>query len=1228
MNCSFAKIAAGCIAAGFMAVTGAQNALAQTAEEPIITFKTNIYDTYGAENRFHIVLGSTETDFFDVDCGFGMVEVEVKPAYFNPESQAVVGTPVQCVVSEEGLVKIYGDPSKIDYLDCEGCYIDWIEMPGLSNLQIIDLSHNELKRLDLSPFSNLYAIYLSDNPFTAETPAKVGPNHPELTILELDILDYVDQGLNLSDYPKLQVFDGYHTLDIRKVDVTGCPLLRSITLEMTSVETLDLSNNPELTSLNISESRIRSIDLSHNTKLQLLLCGHGSGSVNTDIHMETLDVTHNPELNYLSAQYNSLTELDLSNNPALAYLQLKGNNLSSIDLSANKNLYLVNIARNNFSFETLPAPEPTWGEYYYGDQQFPVSRSYEVNKPIDFSAKVMRPGSVTTAQPYVIPYGAQPEMIDDKAYTFENGILTFTEVPGDSVYVKFANSVFEEYTIDSGTFMVKSAEDMNQPSGVLSISVNSNRVADTFAFKIGVDSSVSGSDEFYVDVKSGTNTTTHTFTASSTSAPAENNVTLTLPSGDVDLVVKMPENTVLTAFEIDGMPVASLNVTRATELRTLSVTNCGLTDIDLRFNRCLTAIDLSDNNLPSLDLTGIYGNYEKFALRSVKACRNNLTEFTVPYPSTLNFLDLSYNNLPTLLLKDYSGIKYMDLSHNAMEGEIILTYLTEAEYVDLSYNALESALIDTFPNNIALNLGNNQFTFATLPYLHGYSGYVYAPQPKLQILTPAPAINISEQNRDIDGVFTSFEWKNAADGTPLVEGKDFEGTDGAVRFLTAALGKEVYCELTHPAFPQFSGDNAFLTTNTTVIDAPTKVVASFTTTESRNNAEVIFRGHVDTALYIDWRGDGSEYKQYTVPSDTYIDYTDQKTYAGAEVKVYTYNDATDISVFSIYDAPMQNLDASAMTKLISFNIGSCGVDEDNVTFPLSDDMVEIKLPDNNFSKKDFSDYPNLTQLNISNNSYTSFDAGKLPALQFLAIEYNQLTELNLDNPALVGLMAGGNRLSEIDFTNTTRLTDVDLSYNQFQSINLKPLARRLTALSVEGNRFTFATLPRMSEMYALSKYYYTGQADVEVECNGGIVDMSADAKVDGIATQYTWYLGDVTYDIELGEIVGEALDDSGDDPEYKVEGGVTSFFSTFNDDVCCVMTNSLYPNLILYTVPVHVDRSAGVENVAVDAVDANAPVDVYTVAGVMVRSQVARSEATAGLAPGIYLVGGTKVAVR
>ena len=95
--------------------------------------------------------------------------------------------------------------------------------------------------------------------------------------------------------------------------------------------------------------------------------------------------------------------------------------------------------------------------------------------------------------------------------------------------------------------------------------------------------------------------------------------------------------------------------------------------------------------------------------------------------------------------------------------------------------------------------------------------------------------------------------------------------NGATKFLKTDLGK-VYCEMTNPSFPEFTGDNVFKTTEVEVAEAPTNVVASFTTVADGNNGEVIFTGTKTSSLYIDWRGDGTEYIEYPINGENYMAY--------------------------------------------------------------------------------------------------------------------------------------------------------------------------------------------------------------------------------------------------------------------------------------------------------------------------------------------------------------------
>ena len=143
------------------------SALAQE-EEPIITFKTSIYETAGANNSITLLFGSIkDTTYIDVDCGWGLDEYELVPAGLDTSNGSAVwsGTVMTLNVSSAGEVKIYGDPKQFYLANFDGCYITQIDISKLTELNVLNLCHNQLEALDLTPNTKLYAAYLDDNPF-------------------------------------------------------------------------------------------------------------------------------------------------------------------------------------------------------------------------------------------------------------------------------------------------------------------------------------------------------------------------------------------------------------------------------------------------------------------------------------------------------------------------------------------------------------------------------------------------------------------------------------------------------------------------------------------------------------------------------------------------------------------------------------------------------------------------------------------------------------------------------------------------------------------------------------------------------------------------------------------------------------------------------------------------------------------------------------------------------
>lgn len=1206
------------VAAGILSPVSAQD-----TEVPAISFKTNIYNEYGAENKFHFIIGSTNgSEYYDVDMGFGNNEVEV--GYATVVDGAWEGTTVKCRVSADGVVNIYGDPTKIDVFIAEGCYITEIDLSRCVNLDVVNLEHNELKSLDLSANTNLRAIYISDNPGTEASPLKIGTPKPNLQIIEADIIDHFDPQFK-PEYPNLVSLDLYHNMSVKSLDLSGCPKLVNLVVEFTGVEKLDLTPVPNLWHLNIAESRITDIDLSKTPDLMEFLCSHTSGSINTDCKLTKLDVSKNPKLTYLAASDNLLEKIDVSANPKIKNLYLRNNCLGDIDVSALPDLYSLDLTGNRFGFSTLPAERETFGEYFYSQKPKTMNKAIAKGTTLKFP-EMLRTDGATYARVMIAPEGKDAEEMAEANYTWNGttGDLVINDTPSDSVYVEFANAALPSYTLTTSRFMVKSADDLGKPSKM--VTLGTLRGHDV-SLKVGIDGATAASPrKILVDFGNGE---LKEFNVTSTDAAST--IAGTVNSADMLGQVNMylPEGETLTALDIDNLQLVSIDLTAARELRSLSITRCNLAKIDLSYNRCLTSLNLADNRLSSLDLAGIEGGgYEKNVLTRIEAPRNRLTSVHIVNTGGLLWLDLADNRLTEFNLKDYDLMEHLDLSGNRL-STVNLAYMGNADYISLADNNI--TLLENITEMPRLNdfiVTGNRLTIPTLPLL-SCSNYAYAPQQPVTIAKKAPTVSLADQIVDIKGATTSLHWV-FADGTPMIAGTDYTIADGKTRFITIDKGPAI-CHISHPAFPAFSGDNILATTQVQPMGAPTTVVATFKVSGlDEAGSSVGFTTRDVTNLYIDWTGDRIDYCDYPASAEFSSSDNVPAEAVGHTATIYTYDSPEDLGVVSISGIGMSEFNGAPLTGCYAFMLYGSDIDVANIAFPNAANLRELSLSRAKATALDLSKFPSLTNLALLHTDLTSIDLSKCPALLTAALGSNALESVKFNNPKMWGLDLSSNNLSSIDLNGLPALSQLQIANNALKEIDLSPVASTLQAVMLSQNSFRFSTLPDPASLPALgSVFFYSNQAKVPVELVDSKIDLSAEAKVGETATVYKWYYGDITVDLTEMTVTGEELQSDGDDPEVTVENGISTFHVSYDEPVTCVMTNAQYPSLMLITEPV---RLSGIADTFADS--AATLCDVYTVSGVVIRSGVEASAAIEGLDPGLYIVaprnGGkaTKVAVR
>ncbi len=1227
---SMAVIAGGSLTAAF-----AEN------QQPLITFHTTIYDTYGEDNEFSLLIGASSNGVgqtITVDCGDGNEDeydlVAASSSTDDEGDEVQNGTLIYCTVGEDGLVKIYGDDNTwIDWINFSGCYIDEINLGTLPELFYLNLSHNELKSLDLTSYTGLGALYVSDNPF-GTSPLKIGPKSG-LTILEINNVGHLSSDFTLTDYPALYSFDAWNAGDLNSIDASKCPDLVKLSIDGTNVSTIDVSACPNLSILNISDTRITELDLSHSPVLTQLYCSHES-SVNSEYKIKSLDLSYCPELYYLFCTGNDFTTLDVTKNTKLGSLTARKNLLTSIDLSNNDKLFCVNISDNYFDFVTLPEPNDNWTEYGYAQREMIVDRSYPEGTILDFTSKLNREGTTTTG----IMYGVNesnildPFVISDDCYSYDDGLISLLDVArsesgvvADSVYMEFTNSAFAaNVPLRTQKFKIKSEAEFGKPNLAFSMTTGAYSGLPV-KFNVGLFGATADEPKtFYVDFGDGTLTECKA-SGSDGSETSVNGVS----TGSGQIKVYLNENDDLSALAINGLTLYSIDTSQLRSMHTLSLINTDLYALDLQWNRSLVNLTLNGNHLSSFTLSANDNQgYSKNALINVDLSNNEMSTFGWNENYTIENLNLSHNKLSELTLSKNTKIENIDISYNNFD------YFNSSECSALTtLNVSHNLLADiTLPSESVLStliLNDNKFTLASLPETANFTdgNYVYAPQADYSLPKKGPSANLSAQS--LKGT-TTYVWKNAA-GQELTEGTDYKtSSTGVFSFLRTDIGK-IYCEMTNPAFPQFTGENVYKTSQIEAAEMPTNVVATFETANDGETATIILTSLTDNnSLFVDWAGD-DQLTQYELTT-TYRSFT-ATTKANTVVKVYSYDEQSGISVFSLLNATLKSMDASKLTELVCFNLTNAGLEE--IGLPESPKLSELILQGNKLEDFDFEKYPLLSYLNLANNQFTTVELPENTNIGQLFLSQNYISDVTLGySPKLWSLYVDNNNLTSFDFTNVPNLTQTTLANNRLKTIDLSPL-KQLKVLSLVGNEFTFATLPVLGTDFNANVYYYGNQAAMDVEFKDGVVDLSDQAFVGDTETEFYWIIGEPEYDDDdnLTNTVLTADTDT-EDADYYNDLGIFAFHDAF-DEVVCLMYNDEFENLILRTNAIDVDENTGVQNVAannsnayIKVVDntievyaeAGQPVSIYDFTGRLVRKATTTAEVTRinGLAAGNYLV--------
>ncbi|MDR2569678.1 MAG: hypothetical protein LBD23_05195, partial [Oscillospiraceae bacterium] len=162
------------------------------------------------------------------------------------------------------------------------------------------------------------------------------------------------QGREISNLEGIQHFTALKNLyvsdnKLTSLDFTDNKKLENLGAENNRLQSINISGNEELVGLDLTNNQLKSLDVTYNIKLShLQVC-------NTEAHGEnsfsTIDLTGNPNLTALQITNVGLNTLDLSNKPHFTHLHAGNNNLTTASIATitSEKLEVLDVPDNNLT---------------------------------------------------------------------------------------------------------------------------------------------------------------------------------------------------------------------------------------------------------------------------------------------------------------------------------------------------------------------------------------------------------------------------------------------------------------------------------------------------------------------------------------------------------------------------------------------------------------------------------------------------------------------------------------------------------------------------------------------------------------------------------------------------------------------------------------------------------------------------------------------------------------
>lgn len=470
---------------------------------------------------------------------------------------------------------------------------------------------------------------------------------------------------------------------------------------------------------------------------------------------------------------------------------------------------------------------------------------------------------------------------------------------------------------------------------------------------------------------------------------------------------------------INELQIASLDLSNYTALTELVLSGAGLTSITLPTTDNLAKLDLSNNQLASIDLS-------KYTLDhgTVNLSNNLLTSYVGP-KGKLQLLNLQMNkfNLKTLPLVK-PGVELVEESENPQ-------YFFGPQTIDVP-EVSETGMVDL--SEYAMVQG-------------------YASEP----------------------VATTFKIQNLADWSMLAKDIDYTVTNGVIKFKKA-FEQVAILTVNKEAFPTQGtwmyemGDYSCPKTNTfkTAVFIPTDPTATFVFNgegEEEVSLDIRLRNSVDKApIYIDW-GDGTKVMTDSITNNATEVTTLKSTLKGNTVTLFGAEDVSYVKVIGTEKAhKLVTVNLAGMKYVQELDLTDNSLTAIDVTELRR--VTKLALANNKITEIDLKNMPVLEDLNLSNNPLENKDGAALIS-----------SNTNLKRVNLSGI-----GLESIAFSEFYFLEEINLANNKLTQIELTEEGLKYVNLSNNNFVFgTLPVLKQGDLLTEDGEYIYAPQNEVAVE---------------------------------------------------------------------------------------------------------------------------------------------------